>query len=147
MFWHWFRIPVLKRTLLVSLVGELPLVILRLIWEVGILIVVAVGSVVLILLQIVVMVNVQLGVRSHGGGVRFLVNGSLGHIGVCFTDRVGHRLDNITSAKIFLRRLRIRQVVHSDGKKDIEQDVVTTDEQKDEVNAHKQTEALKHKDC
>ena len=48
----------------------------------------------------------------------------------------------VRQVRLLLRGLGVRQVVHGDGEEDVEEDVVTADEQEDEVDADQTAETL-----
>ena len=62
---------------------------------------------------------------------RFVWSSSLGHAAI----------DGLRQ-RVLVRRLGVRQVVHGDGEEDVEEDVVTADEQEDEVDADQAAETL-----
>ena len=62
---------------------------------------------------------------------RFVSRSSLGHAAI----------DGLRQ-RVLVRRLRVWQVVHGDGEEDVEEDVVTADEQEDEVDADQAAETL-----
>ena len=59
-----------------------------------------------------------------------------------WSSSLGHAAIDWLRQRVLVRRLGVRQVVHGDGEEDVEEDVVTADEQEDEVDADQAAETL-----